>query len=204
MEGERDAAASAHLKSCTNCSALIADLEMIAKSSGALAEADPPERVWVSLRNQLEVEGLVREPQEAAVALPAPRGFAFGLRPALATAMLAVMVVASGFYAMRNGNPFTPSAPATDPTRNGSEVLAELALLAPLATASLPDVHEHDPLVKAAYKQNLQIIDNAIAMCEKTVKQEPRNDAAMGYLRAAYQQKADLLASISQRGAMGD
>ena len=205
MEGERDAAASAHLKSCANCSALVADLESISRSGSTLAEADPPERVWVSLRNQLEAEGLIREQQEAAVALPAPRGFAFGLRPALASAMLAVMMLASGFYAMRTGNFFPATmTDAIDPTRDGGEVMAELAALAPLAAASMPEVHEHDPLVKAAYKQNLQIIDNAIAMCEKTVKQQPRNETAVEYLRAAYQQKADLLATISQRGAMGD
>jgi len=207
MEGERDAVASAHLKSCASCNALVTDLEAISVSAPALAEAEPPARVWVALRNQLEVEGLLHEPVETAVALaaqPRPSLF-FGLRPVLATTFLAVLVAVSGFFAYQRGShDLQPQTAATDPARDGREVMAELATFKQLADASLPDVHEHDPLVKAAYKKNLQIIDNAIAMCEKTIQQEPRNEAAAGYLRAAYQQKADLLASISERGALGD
>jgi len=209
MEGERDGVAAAHLQSCTNCSALVADLEAISVSAPALAEVEPPARVWVSLRNQLEVAGLVQEPAEAAAAVqaePRPSLF-FGLRPVLATALLAVLVLFSGFYANQGGeisrSTGSPRTLAQGPS-DGREVLKELEAFAPLAAAALPEVHEHDPLVRAAYKQNLQIIDNAIAMCEKTVKQDPRNEAAADYLRAAYQQKADLLASISQRDAMGD
>ena len=70
MDGERDAHASAHVKSCANCSALVADLETISHSAMELREAEPPARVWVSLRNQLESEGVIRETAAVAVAEP--------------------------------------------------------------------------------------------------------------------------------------
>ena len=41
--------------------------------------------------------------------------------------------------------------------------------------------------------QNLAIVDNYIALCEKSVSEEPENEVARDYLYEAYQQKADLL-----------
>ncbi|MBI3404865.1 MAG: hypothetical protein HY046_05360 [Acidobacteria bacterium] len=207
MEGERDATAAAHLKSCANCSSLVADLEAIQNSALQLAEVEPPARVWVSLQNQLEVEGLIHEPEEAPVALPAKSrpGFAFGLRPALATAFLAVLVISGAYLSTgRVGAPRVSNNSTAQATVPGSEVMLELAALAPLAKAQAPEIHEHNPAVKAAYRQNLEIVDNAIAMCEKALKEQPKNDMALEYLRGAYQQKAELLASMSQHGATGD
>lgn len=206
MEGERDAAAAAHLKSCANCTALVADLETIGNAGPQMAEAEPPERIWVSLRNQLELEGLIREPAEAAVALPAPSrsGFFFGLRPALAVSFLALLVVVGSFVAFRSGNFIRSDVARVEQAMvrvPGSEVLDELAAL---AKAPVPEMHEHNPMVAAAFRQNLEIVDNAIATCEKTIKEQPRNEVAREYLLGAYQQRADLLASMSQRGAMGD
>ncbi len=203
MDGERDASAAAHLKSCAHCSALIADLESIGNAAQGLAEVTPPERVWVSLRNQLEAEGLVKEPVEAVAALPAPShsGTFFALRPVFATSLLALLMVFGGFYAYQGGVPNAPTRVAQDPGRDGSEVMAELAAL---AQAPAPEMHEHNPLVTASFKQNLETVDKAIAMCEKTVKEQPNNEMAREYLLSAYQQKADLLASMSQRGAIGD
>jgi hypothetical protein len=37
-------------------------------------------------------------------------------------------------------------------------------------------------------------------MCEKSVREEPENELARDYLYGAYQQKADLLAEMSERG----
>ncbi len=208
MEGERDAVAVAHFKSCAHCSAMIADLESISSSASTLTEAEPPARVWVSLRNQLEAEGLIHEPAEVAAALSAApqRALSFGWRQALATALVAAVVLISGYSVLDRENllPAALKPSAFDPGRDGSEVLAELASMAPLAKAPLPEMHEHNPVVAAAFKENIEIVDKAIAMCEKTVKQEPRNEVAMDYLRAAYQQRADLLASMGQRGVMGD
>jgi hypothetical protein len=76
--------------------------------------------------------------------------------------------------------------------------------LAELAKQTAPVVRERNPIVAASYKQNLEIIDNAIAMCEKTVREEPRNQMARDYLMSVYQQKADLLSSMSERGSRGD
>jgi len=54
--------------------------------------------------------------------------------------------------------------------------------------------------VNASFQKNLQIVDKYIAMCEKSVREEPGNELARDYLYGAYQQKADLLAEMSERG----
>ena len=59
--------ALAHLEDCEACRALSADfssIQGIASELGAEAMA-PPERVWISLRNQLEAEGLILDPLAA-------------------------------------------------------------------------------------------------------------------------------------------
>ncbi len=56
-------AAQAHLAHCSACQDFLADLSSIVAVARELpAEAEPPQRVWVSLRAQLEAEGLINEP----------------------------------------------------------------------------------------------------------------------------------------------
>ena len=57
-----------------------------------------------------------------------------------------------------------------------------------------------NPAVTASLHQNLAIVDNYIALCEKSVNEEPQNEVARDYLYEAYQQKADLLAQMTERG----
>ena len=59
------------------------------------------------------------------------------------------------------------------------------------------------PVVTASLHKNLEIVDNYIALCEKSVQEDPENELARDYLYGAYQQKADLLAQISGRGGYG-
>ena len=56
----------------------------------------------------------------------------------------------------------------------------------------------------ATFRDSLEIVDKFIALCDKTVREEPRNQMAREYLYSAYQQKAELLASMTERGTRGD
>jgi hypothetical protein len=63
----------AHLKSLPECSALVAELNLIAASAIALRGADEPSpRVWNSLEIALRQEGLIR-PQRTATCRPVAR-----------------------------------------------------------------------------------------------------------------------------------
>src|SRR5260370_208522 len=56
-------AARGHVASCSYCQEFVADLANIVSIANELpAEVEPPARVWVSLRAQLELEGIIKAP----------------------------------------------------------------------------------------------------------------------------------------------
>jgi len=83
-------------------------------------------------------------------------------------------------------------------------ILSLRADLADVEQRAVSAMHGHNPVVTDSYRQNLAIVDNFISLCEKTVREEPRNELAREYLYAAYQQKADLLATMVEHGVMSD
>jgi hypothetical protein len=199
MEGGRAPAASAHVKDCPRCRGWIAEMEAIAQTAGELdaAVSEPPERVWIALRAQLESEGLIRERAFGAwfadlfAALP---------RPALAGAYVAVLLAAL----MVGSLSMTPLQEALQNQPYASPDAMLQPQFAQAEQKEMIKLHDHDPAVVASYRNNLEIVDKFIAACEKTVREDPRNDMAREYLYAAYQQKADLLATMTEHGSGGD
>jgi hypothetical protein len=201
MEGQRHPDARAHARDCPRCRALVDDLNSIqasAKEWGAV-EVEPPARLWTALRAQLEVEGLIREEQ----LVPARRRswFAALPRPALAGAYLAALIaVAFGLSGPVNERINRQRWLAGMQTST-TPVRAHLAKAEQNTTLSaLPD---SNPTVTASLHDNLAIVDNHIALCEKSVREEPQNELARDYLYDAYREKADLLAQLSDRGGYG-
>ncbi len=67
----------------------------------------------------------------------------------------------------------------------------------------IESLQQLDPNVQAVFKRDLAVVDNAISMCEKSVREQPGNDLAREYLNDEYQQKAQLLAVAMDRGTLG-
>jgi hypothetical protein len=197
MEGERPPDAAAHLGACPNCRTLVTDLETVRAASLELGreEAEPPARVWTGLRARLEEEGLIRQRgwRWFGNLVPALPG------PAIAAAYLALLAVAGflvGSQARYQSN--------QDRWLNGTQV-ASASLDRQLGTVEQQTVsalHEYNPEVTSSLNKNLAIVDNMIAACEKSVQEEPQNEEVRDYLYGAYQQKAELLATMSERGVM--
>lgn len=192
MEGGRQANAAAHVNACPLCRGFIAEMEAIARSAGELAAEmpEPSERVWVALRAQLEAEGLIRKNSfgnwfaDVFAVLP---------RPALAGAYVAVLLAAL----MLGSLSMTPLQEAMELQRPQSADLMLQPQFAQAEQSEMVKLRGRDPAVAATYRDNLEIVDKFIALCEKTVREEPRNQMAREYLYAAYQQKADLLATMT-------
>jgi len=202
MDGERSAEQEAHARECSVCRSLIQDLTLISTSAASLDDGDeaPPERLWLSLRAELEKEGLIREPRQGWTQ-SLGRWFAgvFGVvpRPAIAGAYIAALLAVSLSVAgplERHFRQATPAAVNTEP------LSAQLNSDEQDAISSLSNAN---PAVNASLQSSLAVLDNDISLCEKTVQENPDNEAARDYLYEAYQQKADLLAEISERGAFG-
>ena len=207
MEGEHHADVQAHLRNCPDCHAIVNDLSAIQAEarSWSSSETDAPERVWTALREQLEKEGLIRDTvldsersgREAASARWL-RGLFGGVpRPVLAGAYLAALIAVA----------FALSGPIHKKVNEEKWLegtrIATSPLRAELNTAeqnSALSLASSNSDVSASLHQNLAIVDNYIALCEKSVREDPQNEIARDYLYEAYRQKADLLAQMSERG----
>ena len=61
---------------------------------------------------------------------------------------------------------------------------------------------EGNALLASSLRENLGIVDNLIAVCEKSVREQPDDPMARDYLYGAYEQKAVLLATATDRSAL--
>jgi hypothetical protein len=191
--------ARAHLASCNACQSLVADLrDIVAAAHEFPAELEPPARVWVSLRAQLEDEGIIKTPAAAgAERFSWWHGLAELFRGrALAAATVGLLIVAAGVLQIRQ-----PAVQLTDtpnPFEETARTLAEQEHgLANMQLAS-------DSIVDASLRENLTAVDDFIADCERRVQAEPQDELAREYLSGAYRQKAQLLSAMMERGGSGN
>jgi hypothetical protein len=210
-DGTLPKGALAHLESCKACSALTADLTAI-HDMGMELGADPsapPEHVWISLRNQLEAEGLIREPREALqTAGPAKQGWWSVFQgPALAGSFLGLVLAAAGALGYFSNAPQTAVQSQLAPPQEISAVPTADSIfkeeVLTVGNDSIPGLQRQDTAVTNSIRRNLQIVDNLIAICEKSVREQPDNQMAREYLYGAYQQKAELLATATNRSMSG-
>jgi hypothetical protein len=204
--------ALAHLEACKACRALSADFTAIhnmALELGAEAIA-PPERVWVSLRNQLEAERLIHGPQATPrnAGHASPGWWAVIQRPAVAGAFLGLVLAAAstvGYWSNfpQNAAHDSQVAPQQEVSSvpSADSVFKEEVLT--VGSDSIPGLQRQDTAVTASIRRNLQIVDNFIAICEKSVREQPDNQMAREYLYGAYEQKAELLATATNRSLTG-
>ncbi len=211
-EGALPKTALSHMEGCEACRALSADfgaIHKVALELGALG-ISPPERVWISLRNQLEAEGLIRGPQtESLSANHSGDGrWAVFQRPAFAGAFLGLVLAAASMIGYWSNAPqsaahysqLTPQ-PEVSSVPTADSIFKEEVLT--VGTDSVPGVQRQDTAVTDSIRRNLQIVDNFIAICEKSVREQPDNQMAREYLYGAYQQKAELLATATSRSLTG-
>jgi hypothetical protein len=204
-DGPLSAGAAAHLQGCVDCRVLWSDIGAI-RAAGlewGKEEVEPPEYLWSSLRRQLESEGLIRERSTQ-------RGWFsawFGAAPrwTLAGATVSLLLTA----AMLAGYQMSERKSADVlPARLGIAATPKL-VAADLGKTLDGDVKrvfdslpEGNPVLASSLRENLGIVDNLIADCEKSVREQPDDAMARDYLYGAYQQKAVLLAAASDRSAL--
>ena len=200
IEGERRPEFESHLSVCEDCQNLLADLEAIRASARGLEleELDPPAQVWTAIRARLEQERLIRESGRAhrfaewlGTLVPAVP------RPVVAGAYIALLVAGALFVGFHH--PFQQSGSGWYNGLQANTASLSSSLDSAERTTNA-DLRFFNPVVAASLHKNLALVDNYIRACEKSVREEPDNEMARDYLYDAYQQKADLLNEISERG----
>jgi hypothetical protein len=199
MEGDRRPEAREHALACARCRGIVEDLDAIRMTAPQMAvEVAPPERLWTSIRAQLEREGLVRRPRWTErvagwVRVPARPATAVGA--AALTAALVMLTV--GIHVRQPQKPTGPEWLSSDQP----ELARVDTQLDHLERGAIRSFRTPNPAVKEALQQNLMIIDRQIAMCEKTLEQAPSDENTRDYLYDAYQQKAELLNMMAERSS---
>src|ERR1700685_775681 len=160
-----------HLAQCAACKHFVQDVTTILAVAHELpAEAEPPERIWISIRAQLEQEGAFRQVSKPDVAAHWWQSFGELFRNrALASASVAGMIIVVVALLFR-----TPEAPVLeahdDPFSSTVSVLSQqehdLANMQLAGTSSTS-------AVDTSLRENLQQVDEFIADCERHAKQEP-------------------------------
>lgn len=211
--------ARTHLAECRDCRNYIADLTSLVDAAKKLpAEITPPDRVWISLRTQLEEEGIIRTPAD-----PIPSESisfwdsisAFFRSRVVATSMVGILIVAAAVFQIRSDRtssvsvnappmqsaktqPLPVAEPtAAEPTGEFDRTARALNDQEPVATGML--LASTSP-IDASLRDNLKKVNEFIADCERHLKEQPQDELTREYLSAAYEQKAELLSAMIERG----
>jgi len=96
-----------HLATCADCQGLLADLNSIVSAAKSLpAEVNPPDRIWISLRAQLEAEGLIKVPVTVSGRSSWWESFSAWLKPrTFATVTAVALVLAVAVFVTRIPHP---------------------------------------------------------------------------------------------------
>ncbi len=186
----------AHLKSCAECSALVAELNLIAASAITLRGADEPSpRVWNSLEIALRQEGLLR-PQLAGQLPGSSLLPSFGSRwgwARWALPVAAVLLVAVGIYVRQHSLVEQLARSTTPPAAvNVSGDVSDAAIAGLNDADLLQEVAQQSPAMQAQYSDNLRRVNEYIQDEKSVVAADPNDQEARRSLMEAYQQKAML------------
>ena len=193
IEDGSKAEQQAHLKTCAECSALVADLDRIVLSAARLRDAEEPSpRVWNSIEIALRQEGLIHPPRASRSLIPSLGSrwrFARWLVPAAAALILAVGVYIRQHPAARqmaSNNPAPSMAPAA------SADVSDAAIAGLNDEDLMQEVSELPAATQAQYADNLRSVNDSIRDAKSTVAEDPNDEEARRSLLEAYQQKAML------------
>jgi hypothetical protein len=188
-ESGNSAQQRAHLKNCPDCSALVADLLVIACTAGELRGAQEPNpRVWKNIEIALKQEGLIRPQSAGRSLLPAfhsPWAWARWMVPAAA-----VLLVAVGIHVRQQSSQPVANSPAPGPVVATSNADMQIAGLND--DDLLQELSQQSPALQEQYTDNLRRVNAYIEDAKTAVASNPDDEEARRSLMDAYQEKAML------------
>jgi hypothetical protein len=224
--GER-ADVDAHLESCAECRALLADIAAITRRAGALEPLEPPRDLWPGIAAAIAAGGAsAAAPQRSSTAASSERdsailplrptrvrrSFSFTV-PQLAAAAVALIVMSSSAAFMldlRRGGTGEDAPTAASYDGNGALAGAQLVAHVELSYEATIAHLEHtldaardvlDAETVAVIEQSLATIDAAIAEARAAIDADPANTHLVRHLDQTMRRKVDLLRDASRVAA---
>jgi hypothetical protein len=193
FEGGRTVEQESHLKSCSTCSGLVADLELIAREARQLQEtAEPSPRVWNYIEITLRQEGIIREPHLGPALVPArPQRWNIAWLAPVAALVLA----AFGIVVYQRGSSDSRLAAHLDTTAPSQVAIVPTSQKPSAVNNSEDDqllaaVASRSPAMQAQYASNLQNVNAYIKDAEESAQADPNDEEAQQIVMDAYEQRA--------------
>ena len=181
LEGTRSSEQQAHLSSCSACSSLLADLNLISAEALSLRESDgPAPHVWNALEAQLRREGLIREPSR-----PLLPDFFVRWKTAWLVPVAAALLIAAGIKLYQ--------PPKIGDNQPIAKNVAHPVAATPVASVDDKDimttVASRPPAQVAAYRNDLDQANAFIHDAQEALKSDPNDIYSQQLLINAYEQK---------------
>lgn len=196
IDGELDsterAALEAHLRACGHCYATLAELRDVVARAKTLADREPAKDLWAGIR-----AGII--PERVTVR----RRFSFSVPQLLAASIALVLMSLGGMWLALRHEAVTPR-PVADREAVGSGVrlvdqrAERWKVQSDMAIAELQDALELnesklDTATVRIVRENLAVIDRAIAQAQHALRRDPGNTYLNLHLAKAMRQKIELL-----------
>ena len=199
-DDRKSARLDTHLAGCSECREILKDFQAIAAGARRLETPDPPERVWLRIRSELE-KSAAAAPAGLSVRAEAGRRSFWTLGPAwrfaAAAALLLVAVAGGLFWGVRLGQQGMPVIPEY----GESYALAKLdeaeryyILAIQSLSEAFSDRRGNLPVeIAEIFEKNFEVFDATIQVCREAVLMVPEDIQARAFLLSAYREKVAFL-----------
>jgi hypothetical protein len=206
IDGELDAtereALEAHLATCGHCYATLGDLRQVVARAKQLEDREPSNELWAGIRARMaEPTGARLTPGRRP---GATRRFSFSIPQLLAASIALMLISGSGAWLALRPQPVADGgrlrnrealARQVDWTGRTDEAIADLQ------TALTQNEKRLDTATVRIVRQNLAIIDRAIADARIAVQNDPGNAYLNLHLATTMRRKVELLRRVNDMAA---
>jgi Putative zinc-finger len=189
LDSAERAALDAHLATCGQCYATLGELRQVVARAKSLPDTPPERDLWPELRARLTTG---RRPATV-------RRFSFSV-PQLLAASIALVLLSTGgaWMALRPDQAAVTPLPPIESPAPRAITAARWKVQSDMAIAELQDalsVNEGklDTATVRVVRENLAIIDRAIAQAQKALRHDPGNTYLNLHLANTMRQKIELL-----------
>jgi len=190
LEGGHSREQLEHLETCSSCSQLVSDLDVIAQQARLLEDHyEPSDRVWNSIEITLRQEGLIHQPRPQLVppVQHSPR-WRFAWLVPITTGLVVGSVLLTMHWHL--GQPVAQQHPDSPPVIEGVAQPAAASAMAADETQLLGMIATDAPALRARYETDLRAVDAYIRDAELSARNDPNDQIAQQYLMNAYEQRA--------------
>ena len=197
-------AVDVHLRECSVCRAMIADLEQLRTVAGGLEPIAPPARVWTRIESVIGHQSPVTSPRSSVskiARLTTPDWRLTTTVGWLAAAAVLVLAATAGLRLVRVSRPEAPPAATVESAPTAQSVEAELKqaeqhyqkAIAGLEQIANAEKSVLDPNTAATLQKNLAVVDQAISESRAALREQPTSEPAQGSLLENFKAKIALL-----------